>query len=88
MLAVGYGYEGENENGKKFWIVKNRWVFSFSPVQLGDGGGGVWRCRASDRLVLSSCSWSQKWGDEGYILMAKDRRNHCGIATAASYPLV
>lgn len=36
---------------------------------------------------LSLCSWSEKWGDQGYIYMAKDRKNNCGVATAASYPL-
>jgi cathepsin L len=33
-------------------------------------------------------SWNTNWGMKGYIKMARNHNNECGIATAAVYPLV
>lgn len=33
-------------------------------------------------------SWSERWGRNGYVLMARNRGNACGIANLASYPIM
>ncbi|OBS72088.1 hypothetical protein A6R68_13333, partial [Neotoma lepida] len=61
MLMVGYGFEGKESDGRKYWLVKNR-------------------------ENMLSFSLSLKWGIRGYMKIARDQRNHCGIATYAMYP--
>lgn len=37
---------------------------------------------------ISSCSWSEVWGEQGYIRLLKGANNHCGVANQASFPLL
>lgn len=33
-------------------------------------------------------SWGTDWGEKGYMRLARNRKNHCGVATDATYPTI
>jgi len=56
-------------------------------LAVGYGTAKMEDGKAKDFWLVKN-SWGATWGNAGYINMARNHKNNCGIATAASYPVV
>lgn len=93
VATVGPVSIGINARGYKFKAYKSgifsKWWCPRTKSWLDHGvlAVGYGTSNGKDYWLVKN-SWGQRWGMNGYIKMARNKHNMCGIATMASYPIV
>ncbi|EGG21338.1 cysteine proteinase 5 precursor [Cavenderia fasciculata] len=79
VLVVGYGTASANGSSDSDSSAASQSSSSESSDDQATQGAQFWKVKNS---------WGPEWGLSGYIQMARNRDNNCGIATTASQPIV
>ncbi|XP_041516228.1 cathepsin J-like [Microtus oregoni] len=87
-VAIDALHESFKFYSKGIYHEPNCSRFNLSHAVLVVGYGFDGNETDGNNYWLVKNSWGQSWGMDGYMKIAKDRNNHCGIASFVKYPQV